>query len=150
LLELTFFSISQITTFRLMARKVPRFFLPLCFLLAGCGSGQRHPKNVFYWNIAAAFSSMDPAFASSQSNIWVVNQLFNGLVELDDSLHIVPSIARKWEISADGRIYTFHLRTDVFFHDDPSFPGGKGRKITATDFVYSFHRVIDTSVASKC
>jgi peptide/nickel transport system substrate-binding protein len=69
-------------------------------------------------------------------------------VEIDDSLHIVPSLAKSWDISTDRKVYTFQLRNDVFFHDDPAFKGGKGRKMTAQDIVFSLSRIIDKQVAS--
>lgn len=90
---------------------------------------------------------MDPAFARIQNNIWIVNQVFNGLVELDDSLKIKPGLAKKWDISADGLTYTFHLRRGVFFHDNEAFKNIP-REFTANDVVYSFTRLIDPSVAS--
>jgi peptide/nickel transport system substrate-binding protein len=77
------------------------------------------------------------------------NQLYNGLVQIDDSLHIQPCIAKSWDVSADGLLYTFHLRNDVYFHDDPLFKNGIGRKAIASDFVYSFGRLIDPIVASS-
>ncbi|RYE17127.1 MAG: ABC transporter substrate-binding protein, partial [Sphingobacteriales bacterium] len=49
----------------------------------------------------------------------------------------------------DGLQYTFHLRNDVYFHDDALFASGKGRKCVAADFVYSFGRLIDPAVASS-
>jgi oligopeptide transport system substrate-binding protein len=130
-----------------MASKHIIFFLSV-LILGSCGSDRQKDKDVFNWNIAAGFSSMDPAFAKTQSNIWVVNQVFNTLVELDDSLKIQPSLAKSWEISQNGYIYTFHLRTDVYFQDDSLFPGGKGRKMTARDVVYSFSRLIASQTAS--
>ena len=53
--------------------------------------------------------------------MWPAHQLFNTLVEMDDSLHIVPSLAKRWDISDDRLTFTFHLRDDVFFHDDAVF-----------------------------
>ncbi|NVO18358.1 MAG: ABC transporter substrate-binding protein [Bacteroidetes bacterium] len=105
-------------------------------------------KTVFKYNESAGITSLDPAFARNQANIWAVNQLFNGLVQLDDSLKTVPCIARKWEISNDGLTYTFKLRSDVYFHNSSVFPEGKGRKVSASDFVYSFNRIMDPKVAS--
>ena len=93
-------------------------------------------------------TSLDPAFARNQMNIWCVNSLFNGLTQLDTNLQVKPSIAKSWESSTDGLTYTFHLRSDVYFHDHELFPNGKGRLVTAQDFVYSFHRIIDPKVAS--
>jgi len=80
--------------------------------------------------------------------MWPAHQLFNTLVEIDENLHIIPSIAKSWDISEDKTSYTFHLRNDVFFHDDAAFLGSKGRKLTAEDIVYSYKRIIDKLVAS--
>jgi peptide/nickel transport system substrate-binding protein len=93
-------------------------------------------------------SSLDPAKASTFENIWAVNQLFNGLVEMNDSLKVIPSIAKSWQISEDGKTYTFHLNTNVYFHDHQYFENGKGRNVTATDFVYSFNRLLDAKVSN--
>jgi oligopeptide transport system substrate-binding protein len=105
-------------------------------------------KNIFRMNEAAGISSLDPAFARNFENIMAVNQLFNGLVQMNNNLEIVPAIAKSWEISNDGKEYLFHLRNDVYFHDNPIFPEGKGRKVTAQDFVNSFYRIIDPKLAS--
>ncbi len=105
-------------------------------------------KKVFRYNESAGISSLDPAFAKDLSNIWAVNQLFNGLVQLNDSLIVKPCIAKNWSISTDGLIYKFNLRNDVFFHDHFLFKNGKGRKVIANDFVYSFNRIIDPKIAS--
>jgi len=70
-------------------------------------------------------------------------------VQIDDSLQTIPAIAKSWDISPGGLVYTFHLRNDVFFHDDAQFKGGIGRKVTAADFAYSFSRLIDPKVASS-
>lgn len=118
--------------------------------LPGCGysDGETAGKTVFRYNQPEALTSLDPAFARNQANGWATTQLFNGLVELDDSLRTSPALARKWEISDDGLVYTFYLRKDVKFHDSEVFAGGKGRPITAQDFVYSFSRIIDPKTAS--
>jgi oligopeptide transport system substrate-binding protein len=92
---------------------------------------------------------MDPAFARNQNAIWMINQIFNGLVQVDSNLNTIPAIAKTWEVSDDGLQYTFHLRSDVYFHDDPLFEDGKGRKVVAEDFTYSFYRLIDPKVASS-
>ena len=53
-----------------------------------------------------------------------------------------------WELSEDRLTYIFHLRNDVFFHDNDAFPGGRGRKMIAADVQYSFSRLIDPQTAS--
>lgn len=92
-------------------------------------------------------TSLDPAEARNFENLWVDNQLYNGLIQTGDSFSIKPCIAKKWEISPDGLIYTFHLRNDVYFQDNDVFPNGKGRKVTAKDFVFSFNRLLDPRVS---
>lgn len=101
---------------------------------------------IFSYNEPANITSLDPAYARNMSNIWVLNQIFSGLVQLDDSLHVRPCIAKSWTISDHGILYTFQLRDDVFFHPDESIP--EGRKVKAADFVYSFNRILDPAVAS--
>ncbi|MBI2966186.1 MAG: ABC transporter substrate-binding protein [Bacteroidetes bacterium] len=106
------------------------------------------PRKVFRYNEAAGISSLDPAFARNVENIWAVNQVFNGLVQMDEKLNIVPCIAQTWKITEYGLKYTFHLRNDVYFQDHEKFDGGKGRKVTAADFKHSFFRITDPEVAS--
>ena len=116
--------------------------------LASCYNKEKSEGNIFHYNEFNGISSLDPAFAKSQSTMWAAHQFYNTLVEIDDSLHIIPSLAKSWDISADRTIFTFHLRDDVFFHDDVAFPEGKGRKLTAYDVEYSLSRIIDKETAS--
>ncbi|MGI4728721.1 MAG: ABC transporter substrate-binding protein [Janthinobacterium lividum] len=119
------------------------------FFLVGCTSKNQSDKTVFNLNMDDALTSLDPAFARNQNAIWCDNQLYNGLVQIDDSLKTKPAIAKSWTVSADGLHYTFHLRQDVFFQDDAQFKKGKGRKAVAADFVYSFNRLIDPKIGSS-
>jgi len=123
--------------------------LVLCVLcLASCSSHQHPDKKIFHYNESSGIASLDPAFAKNQSVMWAVHQLYNTLVEVDDNMKLVPSLAKSWEISDDNLIYTFHLHTDVFFQDDEAFANNKGRKFTANDVEYSFKRIIDKNTAS--
>ncbi len=124
------------------------FCLGLVCLFSSCYNKAKNEKQIFHYNEFNGISSLDPAFAKSQSTMWAAHQFYNTLVEIDDSLHIIPSLATHWEISENKTVYTFHLRNDVFFHDDASFPNGKGRKLVASDVVYSFSRIIDKKIAS--
>ncbi len=104
-------------------------------------------KMIFRYNEAAGITTLDPAFAKDQSLIWAVSQIYNGLVRLDSELNVEPCIAKSWSISDDGLLYTFIIRDDVKFHENPIF-GNNGRAVTAKDFVYSFGRILDPDVAS--
>jgi peptide/nickel transport system substrate-binding protein len=119
------------------------------FIFFSCQNKQNlQDKMIFRYNESSGITSLDPAFSSGQSTIWACHQLFNGLVALDDSLHIVPAIAKGWSISADGKSYTFILRSDVLFHNTNFFPYKKDRVVIASDFVYSFSRILNPKVAS--
>lgn len=109
----------------------------------GDSSGSNERRTSFRYNQHNPVTSLDPAFARTQNNIWAVDCMFNALVQLDDSLKVKPCLASSWEISPDGLTYRFRLRNDVFFHDDVSFPDGKGRRMIASDVVYSFQRLLD-------
>ena len=126
-------------------RLVILLLIPVLF---SCYNRKGREKNIFHYNEYNGISSLDPAFAKSLSVMWSAHQLFNTLVETDDSLHIVPSLAKTWDISEDRSLFIFHLRNDVYFHDDPCFPNGKGRKMIASDLVYSFARILDKVLAS--
>jgi oligopeptide transport system substrate-binding protein len=134
-----------------MPRIIKNLFYALCMIaLYSCSqSADDQGKKVFNLNLDQNLTSMDPAFARNQYAIWMINQVFDGLVQIDSALNTVPAIAKSWEVSADGLEYTFHLRNDVFFQDDPLFQNGKGRKVKASDFVYSFNRLIDPKVGSS-
>ena len=129
-----------------------KFFLPLIsailFIAVGCTQNKQTGINVFRYNESKGIPTLDPAFAKSQYTIWPVNQLYNGLVQMDNELNVMPAIASAWEISDDGLEYTFHIRQDVFFHDHELFGGGIGRKLTSSDVVYSLERIRDPATAS--
>jgi peptide/nickel transport system substrate-binding protein len=118
------------------------------FGFLSCRQHKRH-KNIFHYNEQSGIATLDPAFAKNQSIIWAVHQIYNTLIQTDDSLHLVPSLAKSWDISADNLTFIFHLRDDVFFQDNDAFPNGKGRKMIAADVVYSFNRIIDKNTASS-
>ncbi len=121
-----------------------------CFFIAGCGSSntEHDTRQVFRFNELGDVTSLDPAMSGKFENNWAVNQIFNGLLEMDDQLNVKECIAKSWQISDDGLTYTFALRQDVFFQDDPQFPGGKGRKVNAGDFVFSFTRLFDKRISN--
>ena len=102
-------------------------------------------NTVFRYNEHKNINSLDPIFAKDIANIQAVNQLFNGLVEMDKELNVVSSIAKSWKISENGKLYTFIINTSVEFHPHPSL---EKRNVTAYDFEYSFNRLLDPKNAS--
>ena len=123
-------------------------FLILSILVIFCSCKEKNSidvSTVFRYNEHKNINSLDPIFAKDIANIQAVNQIFNGLVEMDNNLNVVPSIAKSWEISQNGKLYTFKIDTTVKFHPHPKL---KKRNVTAYDFEYSFNRLIDPVNAS--
>ena len=111
----------------------------LILLLIGILISCQHKKNkedkmIFRYNESSGIQSLDPAYSSGQSTIWPCNLLYNGLVDLDDSLNIVPCIAKRWTVSEDGKVYTFIIRDDVYFQNTQHFPFKEKRKVTGAGF----------------
>jgi len=105
-------------------------------------------KTVFRYNEAAGISKLDPSRTTSFEDIIAIGHLFEGLVALDEELKVVPAVASDWEISDDGREYTFYIRSDVYFHDNECFAASEGRRVVASDFEYSFFRIVDPAEPS--
>lgn len=125
--------------------------LPFLCLTESCSPLEKEKKDhlVFRYNEQYQISTLDPAFARNPSIIWPVNQLFNGLVQLDDNLDVMPDIAASWTVSEDALTYSFDLRTDVRFHKHAQFnTADSSRYVVAQDFTYSFDRLTDPKVAS--
>ena len=119
-------------------------------LFLGCNTSDvdAKTKQVFRYNEHKNIGSLDPAFAKDNADISAINQLFNGLVQMDSLMNVVPAIASSWEISENAKVYTFNLRTDVNFHTHTLFGTEQTRTVTANDFVYSFDRLRDPKLAS--
>ena len=124
------------------------YSLSLIFLLIQCSVPDTDNYDILHYNESDGISTLDPAFAKDKSTIWATSQIFSSLVRIDDSLKISPLIASNWLISPDGKEYTFNIRTDVHFHNHPIFIEDQGRRVVASDFVYSFNRLLDPQLAS--
>ncbi|MCC6864991.1 MAG: ABC transporter substrate-binding protein [Ignavibacteria bacterium] len=103
---------------------------------------------IFIANENENIRSLDPVGINDVVSHHVAHQIYDLLVDLDTNLQLKPMLAKSWEISPDGLIYTFHLRNDVYFQDNKCFPDGKGRKFLASDVEYSFKRVLDPRTGS--
>lgn len=117
--------------------------IPIGFLFSCSERDSNADKTVFRYNESKGITSLDPAQARTMGNIWATTQIFNGLVQLNDKMEVEPGIAKRWTVSEDGLTYRFVLRNDVVFHDHEVFPDGKGREVVASDFEYSFKRILD-------
>ncbi len=79
--------------------------------------------------------SLDPAKTSTSVEQHILDELLEGLIAWDAKGEIRPGVAARWDISADGLVYTFHLRPDARWSN--------GAPVTAGDFVFSFRRLMD-------
>ena len=84
--------------------------------------------------------TLDPAFLTDVYAAIVAQQVFDGLVQFDANLNVVPCIAKSWRASYDGLVWTFELHQGVKFHH--------GREVHAEDFVYTFTRLLHPHTAS--
>src|SRR5882762_4965461 len=84
--------------------------------------------------------TLDPALAGDATSAEYIVEIFGGLVTINPKLEIVPDLAESFDVSQDGKQYTFHLRSDAVFHS--------GKTVTASDFKYSIERASSAQVAS--
>ena len=85
--------------------------------------------------------SLDPHKTSTVEEANILRDLFTGLVAQDQDANLIPGAAESWDVSADGKTYTFHLRKDAVWSD--------GSPVTADDFVFSWRRVLDPATGSE-
>lgn len=115
-------------------------------VVAGCGKGSfsksanEGKQNVFRYSIVQKPSTLDPAKVQDGNTIDLIQQVFEGLVAWSEQNVPVGNLAEKWEISADGTVYTFHIKKGVKFDS--------GRELKAEDFKYSMERACDPALKS--
>ncbi len=130
----------------MIERPLRRRRSPLCRLLAGAllfalgacvpGDAERRPDDVLVIGQTAEPKSLDPHVATALNDFRILVNLYEGLVRFGEgTLQPEPALARRWEISADGRRYTFHLRRGVRFHD--------GTPFDAQAVAFNFERMLD-------
>ncbi len=134
--------------------------IAICLLIAGFfGCKPDHKKNeshtakggiyyggVFRFNEVTGFKSLFPLDIIDIPGDNIALQVYEGLIKLSPKdLTVLPSIAKKWEYNDTTYTWTFHLRKGVKFQDDPCFPDGKGREVTAKDFKWCYDQLCTSS-----
>src|SRR5205814_5064087 len=127
--------------FHCIARRIISILtLALALVLCGCAPSERRADLVII--NGAEPESLDPAILTGQADGRVALELFEGLTRYDPVTAAAnPGLAERWDISPDGREYTFHLRANAVW--------STGEPITARDFVYSWMRVLSPATASE-
>jgi oligopeptide transport system substrate-binding protein len=90
---------------------------------------------------AAEPGTLDPGKSDVQQDLNIEADLFEGLVELDPEAKVRPAAAESWTVSADGLVYTFTLRPDLAWSN--------GDRVRASDFVFSFRRIVDPATGGQ-
>lgn len=112
--------------------------------LAGCTRADE--GQTFTYALDAEITSLDPIRATEDQPRLITTQVLETLVTYDEDLQLQPLLAESWERSDDARRWTFHLRPNVYFHEDDAF-GGAARTVNAEDVVYSITRVVRDSIS---
>ncbi len=132
---------------RLLVRLLSLLAVIVPALVAGCARretlvDQGDRTGILHVGNGAEVQSLDPHIAGGAIDQNVLSALFEGLVTLDEETFAPrPGAAERWEISADGLVYTFHLRRDARWSN--------GDPLTARDFLFSFRRVLSPALASE-
>ena len=116
--------------------------LAACAALApGCGHRDvRQDAQTLHVLTESAPKNLDPRFALDTQGVKVWRLMFAGLTRVGRDVSMQPDVATHWEVGEGGRVYTFHLRKDVVFHD--------GHPLTSADVVYTYRSVLDPAVRS--
>ncbi|MEQ8848654.1 peptide ABC transporter substrate-binding protein [Botrimarina sp.] len=128
---------------------MPPRLLTAFVILAGLAAGVivivrqgQLPPADFTFNNDTEVESLDPAVVTGQPEGRIIDELYEGLVRLDPKdRKPIPGVAKEWEVSDDGKTYTFHLRRDAKWSD--------GSPVTAEDFVYSMRRFLDPQTLAE-
>jgi len=124
------------------------YIIIIAYVLGCSPDLHNNSKNVFKYNQADNITSLDPAFAKSQNNIWVTNQIYDGLVYLDPEKGVQARIAKQWKFDEDGKRIEFIIDQSYTFHKNECFDQIESRAVTAQDVKFSFERIISDVVNS--
>ena len=122
---------------------------------SGCDRRDAEGKKevVLHHRLREKVQTLDPAEVGDTVSHAVAGDIFECLYDYDYTTRpyrMVPLLAAAMpDISDDGTLYRIPIRQDVYFHDNPCFPDGKGRLLCAGDFVYAWKRIADLKNRSK-
>ncbi|RKX34602.1 MAG: peptide ABC transporter substrate-binding protein [Verrucomicrobia bacterium] len=121
--------------------------LVIAFIFLGCGKRETHVESgirdgILHVGNGTEPQDIDPQTVTGVPEHNIITAVLEGLVREDPvDLHPVPGVAESWEISEDGRVYTFHLREDAKWSN--------GDPVTATDFVLSYRRMLTPTLGAE-
>lgn len=122
-----------------MSKKYLLVYLLITILIAGCAPPVN--KSALVVAIPADPDGFHPHQSVAAASAEIAFNIFEGLVKAAPDGSIIPALASGWQITADGRCYTFSLRQGVKFHN--------GRELTGADVVYCLTRLADPEISPK-
>jgi peptide/nickel transport system substrate-binding protein len=122
---------------RIAVRHLALTALVILMTIPGCGERGVATEAVF--GVPTQPNSMDPLTAPDIYSRWATELVYDGLVDVNERLEVVPALAASWEASADGLVWTFNLRRDVRWRD--------GTLLTAADVLRTYEAILDPSAA---
>ena len=132
---------------RLWALNLGPWFLCLFLFLSGCRKNETpveagNREQILHIGNGAEPRDLDPTIAVSTTESHILVSLYEGLVNYSpDARSVLPAAAERWDISPDGKVYTFHLR--------PGLKWSNGDTLTSEDFLYSFRRIVEPALGAE-
>ena len=122
--------------------KIIIYFMLLTIFFISCSKKNSYnEERGIIVNLSVEPKTIDPSLNAQIYGVIYISHMFEGLTVRDKNNQIVPGVAESWDISSDGKVYTFFLRTNSTWSD--------GKPVVAEDFVYSWRRQVDPKVASE-
>lgn len=117
-------------------KRILALALILALLFSGCGE----PKTLGF-DISRGVTSFDPQVANGDSELVIVKNCFQGLMDKDENGVLIPGAAKDYKVSDDGLVYTFYLEEGLFWNDGET-------PLLADDFVFAFERLFRPETAA--
>ncbi len=123
-------------------KKIFILFMIFISFIISCSNNNKSEDGIsIFINTGPEPNTIDPSINVTSDAVFYLMHTFEGLIEKDSEGKLIPGVAESWEISEDGLIYTFKLRTNSKWTD--------GKSVVADDFVYSWQRVVDPATGSQ-
>ena len=124
-----------------MKKIIVIFFITMSLFSLSCSNASKGKENSIVINMGAEPRTIDPSLNSLNVVSAMLFHTFESLTKLGPDGKVTAGMAESWDISEDGRVYTFHLRTNALWSD--------GKPVTAHDFEYGWKRVVNPDVAAQ-
>jgi len=128
-------------TYRKSIMLMMAVILVMSLILSGCGNdskGNLASDQVFRMNLFSEPPELDPGTSQDQNSFTVLNGIYEGLTRLDEKAAVQKGTAESWDVSEDGKTYTFTIRKDAKWSN--------GDAVKASDFEYAWKRALDPNM----